>query len=98
MADVAIDSSPPEVNWRVAVTCAVVLTLLFAVQQWLGGNVNVTFAVALERQSVIWFTWLALLPAVIAAARRYPIVGAPRKRWLLRQLGLALVFSALHSF
>jgi len=98
MADVAIGSSPPRVNWRVAVTCTVVLTLLFAIQQWLGGGVDISFPVALERQSVIWLTWLALLPAVIAAARRYPVVEASRRRWLLRQLGLALVFSAVHSF
>jgi sensor histidine kinase YesM len=97
MADAALDPSPPKVNWRIAVTCTVVLTLLFAVQQWLGGNVDISLPVALERQVVIWFTWLGLLPAVIAAARKYPIVGAPRKRWLLRQLGLALFFSALHS-
>jgi len=98
MADASIDSAPPKVDWRIALTGTVVLTLLFAVQQWLGGNVDISLPVALERQVVIWFTWLGLLPAVIAAARRYPIVGAPRKRWLLRQLGLALVFSALHSF
>ena len=97
MADAAIDSSPPRVNWRIAITCAVVLTIVFAIQQWLGGNVDIPFSVALERQSVIWFTWLALLPAVIAAARRYPMVGAPRRRWLLRQVGLALVFAAVHS-
>src|SRR4051812_28137899 len=97
MADAAIDSPPPKVNWRIAVTCTVVLTILFAIQQWLGGNADVSLLVAFERQSVIWFTWLALLPAVIAAARRYPVVGARRKRWLFRQLGLALVFSALHS-
>jgi len=98
MADASIDSAPPKVDWRIALTGTVVLTLLFAVQQWLGGNVDISLPVALERQVVIWFTWLGLLPAVIAAARRYPIVGAPRKRWLLRQLGLALIFSALHSF
>jgi len=97
MADAAIDSAPPRVNWRIAITCTVVLTIVFAIQQWLGGNANISFPTAVQRQSVIWFTWLALLPAVTAAARRYPIVGAPRKRWLFRQLGLALVFSALHS-
>ena len=97
MTDLAIDSSPPKVNWRVALTCTVVLTLLFAVQQWLGGNADLSLAVALERQVVVWFSWLALLPAVIAAARRYPMLGAPRKRWLLRQLGLGLFFSAAHS-
>src|SRR5262245_11150442 len=97
MADLAIDSSPPRVNWRIAVTCTVVLTVLFAVQQWVGGNANISLPVALERQVVVWFSWLALLPAVTAAARRYPILGAPRKRWLLRQIGLGLLFSALHS-
>ena len=85
-------------NWRLAVTVTVVLTLLFAIQQWAGGQNQPTFAVALERQSVIWFSWLLLLPGVVAVARRYPIVGAPRKRWLLKQLGLALLFSILHSF
>jgi LytS/YehU family sensor histidine kinase len=98
MADAAIDSPTPKVNWRVALTCTVVLTVLFAIQQWLSGPNQPSFPIALERQTVIWFTWLALLPAVIAVARRYPVLGAPRKRWLLRQFGLGLVFSAAHSF
>src|ERR1041385_2588613 len=98
MADAPIEVSRPRMNWRLAVTVTVVLTLLFAIQQWAGGQNQPTFAVALERQSVIWFSWLLLLPGVVAVARRYPIGGAPRRRWLLKQLGLALLFSILHSF
>ena len=100
MADAAIDSAPPKVDWRFAVTGTVLLTLLFAVQQWLanmGSNVEISLPTALQRQTVIWFVWLGLLPAMIAAARRNPILGAPRKRWLLRQFGLAMMFSAAHS-
>jgi len=97
MADDAIDSAPPKVDWRFALTCTVVLTVLFAIQQWLFGTANISLAVALQRQSVIWFVWLGLLPAMITVARRNPIVGAPRKRWLLRQVGLAMIFSGAHS-
>lgn len=97
MADVLSDSAPPKVNWRVALSCTVLLTVLFAIQQWASGPNQPSFLVSLERQTVIWFTWLLLLPAVIAVARRYPVLGAPPKRWLLKQFGLSLVFSATHS-
>lgn len=100
MTDVAVDSAPPKVDWRFALTCTVLLTLLFAVQQWLGSvglSREISLPSALQRQTVIWFVWLGLLPAIIAAARRNPILGAPRKRWLLRQFGLAMMFSAIHS-
>ena len=97
MPDVAIDSAPPKVNWRVALSCTVLLTVLFAIQQWTGGPNQPSLAVALERQTIIWFTWLLLLPAVIAVARRYPVLGAPRKRWLLKQFALSLIFAAIHS-
>lgn len=97
MAEATLELPPPKVNWRIAVSVTVVLTVLFAVQQWVVGPNQPSFLVALERQSVIWLTWLLLLPALIAVARRYPIVGAPRRRWLLKQLGLALLFSFVHS-
>lgn len=97
MPDVAIDSTPPKVNWRVALSCTVLLTVLFAIQQWTGGPNQPSLSVALERQTIIWFTWLLLLPAVIAVARKYPVLGAPRKRWLLKQFGLSLIFAAIHS-
>jgi two-component system LytT family sensor kinase len=97
MADAARDSAPPKVDWRLALTGAVLMTVFFAVQQWAFGAANLSLPGAFQRQSAIWFVWLGLLPAMIAAARRYPIVGAPRKRWLLRQIGLAMMFSAAHS-
>src|SRR5689334_7569991 len=97
MADVLSDSAPPKVNWRVALSCTVLLTVLFAIQQWTSGPNQPSFLVSVERQTVIWFTWLLLLPAVIAVARRYPVLGAPPKRWLLKQFGLSLLFSATHS-
>lgn len=97
MADAATGSASPKVDWRFALTSTVLLTVVFAIQQWLGSNVDISLPTALQRQTVLWFAWLGLLPAMIAAARRNPIVGAPRKRWLLRQFGLAMMFSAVHS-
>ena len=100
MANEPIDSAPPKVDWRFALTCTLLLTLLFAVQQSLastGTGREISLPTALQRQTVIWFVWLGLLPAMIATARRSPILGAPRKRWLLRQFGLAMMFSAAHS-
>jgi len=88
----------PRVNWRFATACTAVLTLLFAVQQWATGRDVPSFAVAVERQSIVWGVWLAFVPLILATARRYPFVGAPRKRWLLRQFLLATVFSIAHSF
>jgi two-component system, LytTR family, sensor kinase len=93
-------TTEPRLNWRLATTCAVVLTCIFAFQSWLGSGAYVpvpNFLVALQRQGVIWGTWLLLTPLVTAAARRYPIIDAPRGRWLVRQLLLATGFSLVHS-
>jgi sensor histidine kinase YesM len=88
----------PRVDWRLATTCTAILILLFGIQSWVSG-VNVpSFAVALERQSIVWGVWLALVPLVVATARRYPFVGALRKRWLLQQFLLATAFAIIHSF
>ena len=87
----------PRVNWRLATTILAILILLFGIQTWAQAN-GPSFAVALGRQSVVWLVWLALVPFVVAMARRYPFVGAPRKRWLFRQFLLASVFAAVHSF
>jgi two-component system LytT family sensor kinase len=93
------ESLSPRVNWRLATTCAVVLTLLFAFQQWtaIRNTEAPPFMIALERQSIIWGAWLLLLPLVVASARRYPVLDAPRKPWLARQLILGSGFSLLHS-
>src|SRR5690349_9880123 len=88
----------PRVNWRLAVTCTAILILLFGIQSWASAPNVPSFAVAIERQTVVWGIWLALVPLVIAAARRYPFVGAQRKRWLLQQFLLATAFSVVHSF
>jgi two-component system LytT family sensor kinase len=88
----------PRLDWRIATTCAVVLTFLFAIQQWAAGANSPSFAVSIERQGVIWGMWLLLLPLVAATARRYPIVRAKRNRWLLQQIGIATVFAVVHSF
>jgi len=40
MADAALDSAPPKVDWRLALTGAVLLTVFFAIQQWAFGVAN----------------------------------------------------------
>ena len=70
MANEPIDSAPPKVDWRFALTCTLLLTLLFAVQQSLastGTGREISLPTALQRQTVIWFVWLGLLPAMPTA-------------------------------
>jgi sensor histidine kinase YesM len=92
-------TSKPRVDWRLAVMCAAVLTVLFTFQ----GYVNQTEAthapllLVLTRQVILWGVWLLLTPAVIAVARRYPFGEASRTRWILGQLMIGGLFSAAHA-
>lgn len=100
MSGPPLSPKPPRVDWRLAVTCAVVLTVVFSIQQWATGgtrNLPMSFSTAFERQGVIWLSWLILTPLVIAVARRYPVFEAPRKRWLVWQILFATVFAVTHS-
>ena len=88
------------IDWRVAVGCALALTLLFAIQQASGppgARRDVTLATALGLQAVTWATWLLLLPAIAFAARRRPLEGRPDGGWWLFTIGVGLVFVVTHT-
>jgi signal transduction histidine kinase len=87
-------------DWRLALGCVVVLTLLFGIQQWLGQPLyrrNLTLGTSLALQAVTWGVWLVLFPAIAWAARRHPLTGRPPAAWWLRSAVEALGFIGVHS-
>lgn len=92
-------TSEPRVDWRLATMCAVVLTVLFTVQQYLNRTqaTHTSFLLILARQIIVWGVWLMLMPLIAAAARRYPFTDTSRIRWVLGQLLLGAAFSLVHS-
>jgi two-component system LytT family sensor kinase len=97
----AMTTTPkPRVDWRLAVMCGAVLTVLFTAQGFVNPQ-DPSHAPALGfvfvRQIIRWGVWLVLTPAIIATARRYPFGESTRTRWVLGQLLIGGVFSALHA-
>jgi two-component system, LytTR family, sensor kinase len=86
-------------DWRLALGCVAVLTLLFGVQQWLGQPLvrrNLTFGMALALQAVTWGVWLLLFPAIAWVARRHPL-DRPSAGWWIRSAVEGVGFICLHS-
>ena len=81
-------TSQPRVDWRLATMCAAVLTVLFTVQQYVNRTeaTHATLLLIFTRQIIVWGVWLMLLTPIVAVARRYPVTGASRARWVLGQL------------
>lgn len=93
-------TSPPRIDWRFATLCAAFLTVLFAVQQWIAppaARPDLGFGTALVLQGTTWALWLALLPLIIGAGRRWPLNGRPTPAWLLGHLALAAAFAVGHG-
>jgi signal transduction histidine kinase len=87
-------------DWRLAIGCVAVLTVLFGIQQWLGQPLvrrNLTFATALSLQAITWGLWLLLFPAIAWVARRDPLAGRPPAAWWLRSAAAGLGFIVVHS-
>lgn len=83
------------IDWRIAVGCAVALTVLFGIQQSAGpagGRRDLTLQTSLGLQAVTWGSWLLLLPAVAWAARRQPLEGRPSARWWFWTVASGLLF------
>ena len=88
----------PRVDWRFVALCAAVLDVLFTIQLWATQFPNLSFGLALARQTVTWVVWLALAPFVISSARRHPFSETEsRGRWLVRQFLTGGAFSIVHS-
>ncbi|HXT69702.1 MAG TPA: histidine kinase [Vicinamibacterales bacterium] len=86
-------------DWRIALGCAVALTVLFAIQAT-GQPVprrDLDLTTALQLQAVTWGMWLLLLPAVAVAARLRPLEGRPSAGWWLFTTAVGLVFVVVHT-
>jgi len=83
----------PRVDWRLAALATLVLTCLFTIQS-MGWDHGPPFGVLHRRQMISWGIWLALTPAIIAAARRYRFGEGARVAWLGRHLLLGAIFAA----
>jgi len=88
----------PRVDWRFVAICAAILDLLFTIQLWATQFPNLSFELALARQTVTWVVWLVLAPFVISSARKHPFSETEsRGRWLVRQFLTGGAFSIVHS-
>ena len=88
------------IDWRVALGCALALTVLFAIQQATapaGTRRDLTFGTALAVQAVTWGTWLLLLPLIIHVAGRRPLQGRPTAAWWLFMIAVGLSFAVTHT-
>jgi sensor histidine kinase YesM len=88
------------IDWRVAVGCALVLTVLFAIQQAAspgGARRDLDLPTSLGLQAVTWGVWLVLLPAVTWAARRQPLEDRPTAPWWVWTIACGLVFVVTHT-
>ena len=87
------------VDWRLAAGAAGALVLLFTFQNYLsprvvrGGTLAGTFAL----QVIVWGTWLALSPWIVAIARRSRRTGRITAAVVVRQLLIGFGVSALHA-
>src|SRR5262249_53458814 len=86
--------APPRVDWRFAVAATLLLTCLFTIES-MGWSGAPPFGVIHRHQMISWGIWLALTPAIIAAARRHPFGEGSRGRWLGRHLVWGLLFSGV---
>ena len=90
----------PRLNWWLVAGCAVLLVILFGVQQWAAQatqrrDLDLPRAIAL--QAITWGVWLALLPAIVGVANRHPFDGRPTLHWLGRVVVWGAAFVFVHA-
>src|SRR5690349_3851859 len=88
--------APPRVDWRFAILCSALLTVIFAVQNWVT-RASLAFGTSLVQQATIYTVWLLLLPLVLRSARKRPLVQRPTRRWLFAQFWIGTGYSLLHA-
>lgn len=81
------------IDWRFAIAATLILTCLFTLAS-VGRPGGPPFVVLHNRQTITWLVWLALSPAIIASAKRFPFGEGTPLRWLLRHVAVGAAFSA----
>jgi|RhiMetdeSRZDD1v2_1073273.scaffolds.fasta_scaffold11436_7 two-component system LytT family sensor kinase len=89
-------SDPPRVDWRFAVLCAVLLTVIYALQNWVT-RTGLTFERSLVQQATIYFAWLLILPSVLRSARKRPLTQRPTRGWVFTQFWIGSGYSLVHA-
>ena len=90
----------PTPDWRFAVGCAALLTVVFALQMWIAppaSRPELDLGTAFALQAVRWGTWLLLLPAILRSALQRLLDGRPTVGWMMRSTWHGVLFSTLHS-
>ncbi|MEO5818081.1 MAG: histidine kinase [Gemmatimonadaceae bacterium] len=90
LADVRID-------WRIGVTCALGLSLVFAAQSYVNDPTTTSFGVLVARQLVTWLLWLAFTPVIFDVGRLMRRRGVLRPSSLALFIVAGLVMSAVHA-
>jgi two-component system, LytTR family, sensor kinase len=88
------------VDWRVAAGAAVLLTILFGLQQWAAqatARRDLDLPKSMTLQAVTWGAWLLLLPLMVRTAARHPLDGRPTARWLLLTIAEGVAFVLAHA-
>src|SRR5262245_18927725 len=93
-------SMPLRLNWRLIAGCAVLLTILFGIQQWaalptLRRDLDLPQAIAL--QGITWGAWLLLLALIVRVADRHPLERRPTVAWGARTIVEGAAFVLVHA-
>lgn len=85
-------AAPSRVDWRFVLATTLTLTCLLTLAS-MGRPGAPHFSILHRREVISWIAWIALTPAIIAAARRLPFGDGSAMRWLWRHLAFGAAFS-----
>jgi signal transduction histidine kinase len=97
---IANPASGVRVDWSLAFKVATALVVLFTIQNYVAPpaqRVPASLGTAFIIQAVTWYTWLALLPIIVAAVRRFRESDRPLAGQVPEQLMAAAGVSLLHG-
>lgn len=89
-----------KVDWRLAAGCAILLTVLFAIQQWIlesSPRREVDLGTSLALRGIAWGAWLLLLPLIVRVAALHPLEGRPSLGWIARSAIEGVAFVVAHG-
>jgi two-component system, LytTR family, sensor kinase len=92
--------APQRLNWRFIAGGAVLLTILFGIQQWAAQATlrrDLDLAQAIALQGITWGAWLVLLPLIVRVASRHPLEGRPTVAWVARTIVEGAAFVVVHA-
>ncbi len=96
--------------WALALGVVTLLALAYSTENYVGQRINLAFAARMGqevpppvpwifwvlREIPVWYSWLALSPAILRVSRRFPVLGPRRLRNLGVHLGAGTVAVVLN--